>query len=123
MCRIKDIFWGEISTHALREEGDPALAHKITNRLQFLPTPSARRATPQYCNPCGTCAYFYPRPPRGGRHRRIDKISGIKEFLPTPSARRATPMLIPGPTRAGDFYPRPPRGGRPQDRHKSGPAT
>ena len=38
---------------------------------------------------CGT-SYFYPRPPRGGRHsagRRM-RTSGL--FLSTPSARRAT---------------------------------
>ena len=57
----------QISTHALREEGDPALAHKITNRRQFLPTPSARRAT--VCH----------------RLTAHDTL-----FLPTPSARRAT---------------------------------
>ena len=38
-------------------------------------------------------AYFYPRPPRGGR--RLSWLTGepIKEFLSTPSARRATQGL------------------------------
>ena len=80
-------------------------------------------------------AYFYPRPPRGGRPTRaaatdstepisihalreegdvcaIYDISELISFLSTPSARRATCC---GP-RGGDsgcyFYPRPPRGGR-----------
>ena len=36
---------GNISIHALREEGDKSLAWAINNRLLFLSTPSARRAT------------------------------------------------------------------------------
>ena len=56
-----------ISIHALREEGDP-----------------------QYPRLCAKIAYFYPRPPRGGR--RMPNITGpeLEEFLSTPSARRAT---------------------------------
>ena len=80
-----------ISTHALREEGDQAVhadaldargflptpsARRATNNLQsginsiqFLPTPSARRATSwASCLRWSTTVYFYPRPPRGGRH-------------------------------------------------------
>ena len=57
----------EISIHALREEGDRSPARSITSRLEFLSTPSARRAT---MGPgqrrCGH-QDFYPRPPRGGR--------------------------------------------------------
>ena len=34
---------------------------------QFLSTPSARRATASSGRPAKTTAYFYPRPPRGGR--------------------------------------------------------
>ena len=37
---------GLISTHALREEGDLTQRIEAQVRLQFLPTPSARRATP-----------------------------------------------------------------------------
>ena len=55
-----------ISIHALREEGDVLLFQQIL--LQ---------------------GYFYPRPPRGGRHNWHG-----------------------GKTRALHFYPRPPRGGR-----------
>ena len=33
---------------------------------------------------------FYPRPPRGGRHKVLVKVPGSKVFLSTPSARRAT---------------------------------
>ena len=36
---------GWISTHALREEGDPKQGIRIWSRMEFLPTPSVRRAT------------------------------------------------------------------------------
>ena len=34
-----------ISIHALREEGDQALAYAVGRQVEFLSTPSARRAT------------------------------------------------------------------------------
>ena len=34
--------------------------------------------------------YFYPRPPRGGRHGNLEKRLCYALFLSTPSARRAT---------------------------------
>ena len=34
--------------------------------------------------------YFYPRPPRGGRHNQSDHTYTVAKFLSTPSARRAT---------------------------------
>ena len=80
-------------------------------------------------------SYFYPRPPRGGRHQREDALLTEPRFLSTPSARRATATLLriakaqnisihalreEGDCRrracmpcTGNFYPRPPRGGRP----------
>ena len=58
---------GRISTHALREEGDTTAAPFGFEHGEFLPTPSARRATG--VRPCTNQStfYFYPRPPRGGR--------------------------------------------------------
>ena len=56
----------KISIHALREEGDLILPVFGSGKL-----------------------YFYPRPPRGGRH-------GTTDYIQQPD----------------DFYPRPPRGGR-----------
>ena len=80
--------------------------------IEFLSTPSARRATacrasahPSGCNfyprpPRGgrRCARgmsihlhdFYPRPPRGGRHLPSKNAANVSRFLSTPSARRAT---------------------------------
>ena len=61
-----------ISIHALREEGDCAGYVVIGDTLVFLSTPSARRATLWLSMSMMITAYFYPRPPRGGR-----PLSGI----------------------------------------------
>ena len=101
-----------ISIHALREEGDyygntttPScqdfyprpprggrhccfcVLHLL---MQFLSTPSARRATALVRRRGRSVADFYPRPPRGGR---LSCVRGSLEKI-------------------GYFYPRPPRGGR-----------
>ena len=57
----------KISIHALREEGDTRLY----------------RGTADAGN-------FYPRPPRGGRHKTLPRHRRRWQFLSTPSARRAT---------------------------------
>ena len=124
-----------ISIHALREEGDArrarrgplhrgflstpsarrATAHPVSVRFamgKFLSTPSARRATLTCLHRSGAAHNFYPRPPRGGRHKMYHNHADVQGFLSTPSARRATT----GPCRMWrsrwHFYPRPPRGGR-----------
>ena len=125
-----------ISIHALREEGDPAAFYFIFSQPKFLSTPSARRATPRYSPGGWSAEYFYPRPPRGGRHRPSGEytrrgtyfyprpprggrpagamqMTAVNEFLSTPSARRATRLYRPRSTTVSNFYPRPPRGGRP----------
>ena len=56
-----------ISTHALREEGDGAPFRFAIVAFGFLPTPSARRATPWSRFVHSPIVNFYPRPPRGGR--------------------------------------------------------
>ena len=81
--------FGEISIHALREEGDASGYVVFTGTADFYPRPprGGRPAT-------GACARlrwnFYPRPPRGGRHKYNAKCTQINLFLSTPSARRAT---------------------------------
>ena len=66
------------------------LVDTSSKKEEFLSTPSARRATstPRFFG--GGGGYFYPRPPRGGRHT-ARKIAAVN----------------------ANFYPRPPRGGRP----------
>ena len=80
----------EISIHALREEGDSCICYDELYKLQFLSTPSARRATRRSKHPSCGLMNFYPRPPRGGRR------------LGTSGSRFSK----------SNFYPRPPRGGR-----------
>ena len=124
-----------ISIHALREEGDPVFWYRPRSVLEFLSTPSARRATDagQGNGRGGHISIhalreegdalpskkftvsnnFYPRPPRGGR--LVGSLSADDEllFLSTPSARRATCLSVQRLCVYVYFYPRPPRGGRP----------
>ena len=59
----------QISIHALREEGDVVLVSLWGTVAKFLSTPSARRATASPRAMAADVPYFYPRPPRGGRHQ------------------------------------------------------
>ena len=81
--------------------------------MEFLSTPSARRAT---CIPAARRMwqrYFYPRPPRGGRRparrcHHVDRpisIHALREEGDEAECGSKTPEEY--------FYPRPPRGGRP----------
>ena len=70
--------------------GRPALDYALAGTIQFLSTPSARRATSGQRHCADHLQNFYPRPPRGGRQGRLQ--------------HPARPTV--------DFYPRPPRGGR-----------
>ena len=58
-----------ISIHALREEGDQLGCISQSLAVEFLSTPSARRATGDAEKGRHGIDYFYPRPPRGGRLR------------------------------------------------------
>ncbi len=92
--------------------GRPQLSGNNREGMQFLSTPSARRATRllvgaeipglisihalrEEGDSRGTTKrrnerYFYPRPPRGGRLKRGKMHPAPCKFLSTPSARRAT---------------------------------
>ena len=106
----------------------------FSKTMQFLSTPSARRATPE-ARPRHPARWisihalreegdlvqrsgnpnridFYPRPPRGGRPQIAFFKAAGSLFLSTPSARRATRFLLCLPLVKLYFYPRPPRGGR-----------
>ena len=79
-----------ISIHALREEGDFWWADVPRICIEFLSTPSARRATSGSIRSSIWQPNFYPRPPRGGRHNCCSAAAVPAGFLSTPSARRAT---------------------------------
>ena len=93
---------------------------RVVTRVKFLSTPSARRATAIFRTGCPYISYFYPRPPRGGRHRLDGIDAKMAQFLSTPSARRATAVSHRHAHVKDNFYPRPPRGGRLALRKDSG---
>ena len=102
----------KISIHALREEGDLRTEPYRMGRLQ-ISIHALREEGDAVDNPVfSDSAHFYPRPPRGGRHRqvKIKMCDGV--FLSTPSARRATVSRQGRKLKNEHFYPRPPRGGR-----------
>ena len=76
-----------LSTPSARRATAAAMVQDVED--EFLSTPSARRATAFQHLHLGVLGDFYPRPPRGGRLLR----------------RAALPARC-------NFYPRPPRGGR-----------
>ena len=111
-AEAKEFKASEISIHALREEGDPhnmltiqSFHHISIHALREEGDRSTFPAIP-------TIAYFYPRPPRGGRQTRPASWACAWIFLSTPSARRATFHPPQGVEKIRYFYPRPPRGGR-----------
>ena len=79
-----------ISTHALREEGDLHVIWLCLREFKFLPTPSARRATLRRCLlPCRRHISTHALREEGDAQSRAG-CKNSKAFLPTPSARRAT---------------------------------
>ena len=145
-----------ISIHALREEGDLAIGvglfyrkhfyprpprggrlichSTVATNLEFLSTPSARRATGCYrrrrcvhpisihalreegdCFVSGFAGLqggFLSTPSARRATPLFKRVSHGLRFLSTPSARRATVALRCSHLLCKDFYPRPPRGGR-----------
>ena len=78
-----------ISIHALREEGDETFTSNSPFRAYFYPRPPRGGRHKMHKNE-GVSAYFYPRPPRGGRRAARCAHPREARFLSTPSARRAT---------------------------------
>ena len=104
----------KISIHALREEGDP-LYPACGSRSSKISIHALREEGDTYrWSALKKPRYFYPRPPRGGRHILQSYPQKTALFLSTPSARRATRIENKPVWRSHNFYPRPPRGGRPQ---------
>ena len=109
-----------ISTHALREEGDPGVPEMGCRRKRISTHALREEGDPRLILLYTTSKYFYPRPPRGGRPDLYLDDEGELQFLPTPSARRATGPYPDIPAVCADFYPRPPRGGRPAAVQRAG---
>ena len=124
----------EISIHALRVEGDPALFRLPISFQNFYPRPpDGGRPFPKLVpapeygisihalrvegDDGGFSAtlnleYFYPRPPGGGRRTPVSGYCIVSSFLSTPSGWRATFAFGRSSCLDLDFYPRPPGGGR-----------
>ena len=102
---------GEISIHALREEGDPEGGGAEWQSVNFYPRPP-RGGRPCLLQGSNRWNYFYPRPPRGGR-RNLTTIRS-RLFLISIHALREEGDWAQQSTGCTEryFYPRPPRGGR-----------
>ena len=121
----------DISTHALREEGDHTYLTDTGKVVQFLPTPSVRRATSPGMISASSMVRFLPTPSVRrataglfqGIHIGLISTHALREegdaheaiffpvpiqFLPTPSVRRATCRSFPRHSPCSYFYPRPP---------------
>ena len=97
-----------ISTHALREEGDCSTQQMPSSPPKFLPTPSARRATsiPPTSWPSGLSISTHALREEGDHDGRVAAIEH-DGFLPTPSARRATPSARSTGGTEHEFLPTP----------------
>ena len=109
-----------ISIHALREEGDSTSSVRVFSPLNFYPRPP-RGGRHRRSGKKTIQKHFYPRPPRGGRLavvRRSKRRSNISIHALHEEGDSATRR--PGPS-TGYFYPRPPRGGRQSGRAGNNP--
>ena len=101
-----------ISIHALREEGDLIGVKSSPACMEFLSTPSARRATRQLPPQIPAKRISIHALREEGDLYKVHKNPRLEKFLSTPSARRATSETQNQNAGGPHFYPRPPRGGR-----------
>ena len=125
----------DISTHALREKGDIAAPGLEGFKSQFLPTPSARRATRDRMSKIrrlristhalrekgdqpvrltrGLLWNFYPRPPREGRRPDGSTLNEAFDISTHALREKGDVIFADAVCASKNFYPRPPREGRP----------
>ena len=101
-----------ISIHALREEGDRLRGGGKRAPVQFLSTPSARRATRP--NEYNLCMLIFLSTPSARRATQVERLQNVVIRISI-HALREEGDPTPGKAWRGIsyFYPRPPRGGRP----------
>ena len=93
--------------------GRQVLLWFVAALMEFLSTPSARRATRTVIAARTSRTDFYPRPPRGGRLRvHAPGEQHIDHFYPRPPRGGRRGRCMESHRVLSDFYPRPPRGGR-----------
>ena len=95
-----------ISIHALREEGDSFSCRGNSPATHFYPRPPRGGRRRQF-DDAGQLVQFLSTPSARRATGLDEPAAGMN-----PSARRATSFYLPRVRRSGDFYPRPPRGGR-----------
>ena len=101
----------KISIHALCEEGDIAATARETIHGDFYPRPLRGGRLQAYCDALEAIQFLStPSARRATRPRRVPLPRG--RFLSTPSARRATSAVQEFIIGKENFYPRPLRGGR-----------
>ena len=108
-----------ISIHALREEGDNPVNEDGEAVIEFLSTPSARRATSISLLALWPLLFLSTPSARRATSHFLYGSSSQQLFLSTPSARRATSGWTKWASKFSNFYPRPPRGGR-HGEHRTG---
>ena len=85
---------------------------RVTSWLHFYPRPPGGGRRRRLAKTAPNRFYFYPRPPGGGRpvlHERLRRTH--KYFYPRPPGG-GRPRPAAAASRPPDFYPRPPGGGR-----------
>ena len=102
-----------ISIPAPREGGDRARGWRLRRRSYFNPRPPRGGRRRKVGVLLVDLEDFNPRPPRGGRRLGPPAGTCSSIFQSTPPARGATPHLSGTAVLQRYFNPRPPRGGRP----------
>ena len=115
-CRLK--FHLDISIHALRVEGD-SYWYRSSSRCTISIHALRVEGDRTYANfLCSCAAYFYPRPPGGGR-LSIHTAPARSHKISIHALRvEGDHCLLPPHSFLFYFYPRPPGGGRQQKRTK-----
>ena len=109
-----------ISIHALREEGDWACAlWPLSKAISIHALREEGDLARPWWRPAST--YFYPRPPRGGRHQYLVDMGYFEEISIHALREEGDAMGWLCTTSRSNFYPRPPRGGRPASRRQLHP--
>ena len=92
--------------------GRRIVVQSVCDVIEFLSTPSARRAT-WHCIPDRSPkTHFYPRPPRGGRPTNRRTKTMTKEISIHALREEGDRIVATATMPSTYFYPRPPRGGR-----------
>ena len=111
-CKSADAFLPFLSTSPARGTTATAMPGGTATKIS-IHVPREGDDTRIWIDGVNLLYYFYPRPPRGGRHPRQRGRPVTQKFLSTSPARGTTQCQGLLRKNRKNFYPRPPRGGRP----------